>query len=70
MNNCQLGNLFPNDSLVNHKHDERLCYALLFSIDVELEAVRLYEAYRARFQIEAGTSLSEVLACRSFSLSI
>lgn len=38
--------------LVNHKHDERLCYALLFSTDIDLEAVQLYEAYRARFQIE------------------
>ena len=38
--------------LVNHKHDERLCYALLFSTDVELDPAQLYEAYRARFQIE------------------
>ena len=38
--------------LVNHKHDERLCYALLFSTDIALDAVPLYEAYRARFQIE------------------
>ena len=38
--------------LVNHKHPERLCYALLFSTDTELDPVKLYEAYRARFQIE------------------
>lgn len=38
--------------LLNHKHSERLCYALLFSTDVELGASQLYEAYRARFQIE------------------
>jgi hypothetical protein len=38
--------------LVNHKHPERLCYALLFSTDIELDPIQLYKAYRARFQIE------------------
>ncbi len=38
--------------LLNHKHPERLCYALLFSTDVELDPIDLYKAYRARFQIE------------------
>ena len=38
--------------LVNHKHPERLCYALLFSTDIDIDPIRLYEAYRARFQIE------------------
>ena len=38
--------------LLNRKHPERLCYALLFSTDIELDPIQLYEAYRARFQIE------------------
>ena len=38
--------------LLNHKHPQRLYYALLFSTDIELDPVRLYEAYRARFQVE------------------
>ena len=38
--------------LLNHKHPERLCYALLFSTDIELHPIQLYKAYRARFQIE------------------
>ena len=38
--------------LLNHKHPQQLYYALLFSTDIELDPVRLYEAYRARFQIE------------------
>jgi len=29
-----------------------LCYALLFSTDIELDPIQLYKAYRARFQIE------------------
>ena len=38
--------------LINHKHRQKLCYALLFSTDVALDPIRLYEAYRARSQIE------------------
>ncbi|MEL6130813.1 MAG: transposase [Cyanobacteria bacterium J06628_4] len=38
--------------LLNRKHPERLCYALLFSTDVDLDPRQLVEAYRARFQIE------------------
>lgn len=38
--------------LLNHKHPECLCYALLFSTDVELDPLDLYKAYQARFQIE------------------
>lgn len=38
--------------LLNQKHPERLCYALLFSTDLNLDPIQLYEAYRARFQIE------------------
>ena len=38
--------------LVNHKHPDRLCYALLCSTDLDLDPMQLYEAYRARFQIE------------------
>ena len=38
--------------LLNRKHPERLCYALLFSTDLDLDPIQLYEAYRARFQIE------------------
>ncbi|MEM1242195.1 MAG: transposase [Cyanobacteria bacterium P01_H01_bin.26] len=38
--------------LLNRKHPERLCYALLFSTDVDLDPIQLFEAYRARFQIE------------------
>ena len=38
--------------LLNCKHPQRPCYALLFSTDIELDPLQLYEAYRARFQIE------------------
>ncbi len=38
--------------LVNHKHPQRLCYALLFSNDIDIDPIQLYEAYAARFQIE------------------
>ena len=38
--------------LLNRKQPERLCYALLFSTDLDLDPIQLYEAYRARFQIE------------------
>lgn len=38
--------------LLNRKRPEKLCYALLFSTDIELDPIQLYEAYRARFQIE------------------
>lgn len=38
--------------LLNRKHPERLCYALLFSTDIGLDPSQLFEAYRARFQIE------------------
>ena len=38
--------------LLNRKHPERLCYALLFSTDINLDPIQLFEAYRARFQIE------------------
>ncbi|MBT9316187.1 transposase [Leptothoe spongobia TAU-MAC 1115] len=38
--------------LLNRKHPEQLCYALLFSTDLDLDPIQLYEAYRARFQIE------------------
>lgn len=38
--------------LVNQRSAERACTALLFSTDVDLDPVQLYEAYRARFQIE------------------
>ena len=38
--------------LVNQHSPERACTALLFSTDIALDPVQLYEAYRARFQIE------------------
>lgn len=38
--------------LINCKHPERPYFALLFSTDLTLDAVQLYRAYRARFQIE------------------
>lgn len=38
--------------LINCKHPERPCFALLFSTDLELEPTALYRAYKARFQIE------------------
>ncbi|WP_322745091.1 transposase, partial [Leptolyngbya ectocarpi] len=38
--------------LLNRKHPERLCYALLFSTDSDLDPLQLFESYRARFQIE------------------
>ncbi|MEL7334328.1 MAG: transposase, partial [Cyanobacteria bacterium J06560_2] len=38
--------------LINCKHPERPCFALLFSTDLELDPVQLYRAYKARFQVE------------------
>ncbi|WP_205879193.1 transposase, partial [Leptolyngbya sp. BC1307] len=38
--------------LVNQCSAERACTALLFSTDIDLDPIQLYEAYRARFQIE------------------
>ena len=38
--------------LVNRCSAERVCTALLFSTDIDLDPIQLYEAYRARFQIE------------------
>lgn len=38
--------------LINCKHPERPCFALLFSTDLELDPTALYRAYKARFQIE------------------
>ncbi len=38
--------------LVNPCSAERTCTALLFSTDIDLDPIQLYEAYRARFQIE------------------
>ena len=38
--------------LVNQRNPQKPCTALLFSTDLELEALKLYKAYRARFQIE------------------
>ena len=38
--------------LVNQHSAERACTALLFSTDIDLDPTQLYEAYRARFQIE------------------
>lgn len=38
--------------LINCKHPERPCFALLFSTDLELEPVQIYRAYKARFQVE------------------
>lgn len=38
--------------LINCKHPERPCFALLFSTDLELHPVQIYLAYKARFQIE------------------
>ena len=38
--------------LINCKHPERPCFALLFSTDLTLDPVALYRAYKARFQIE------------------
>lgn len=38
--------------LLNRHSPEHTCKALLFSTDIELEPIALYEAYRARFQIE------------------
>ena len=37
--------------LLNRKHPERLCYALLFSTDIDLNLIQLYKAYRAKVQI-------------------
>ena len=38
--------------LVNQHSAHSACTALLFSTDIDLEPVQLYEAYRARFEIE------------------
>ena len=38
--------------LINCKHPERPCFALLFSIDLDLDPIQLYLADKARFQIE------------------
>ena len=38
--------------LVNQHSPERACTALLFSTDIGLDPSQLYQAYRARFQIE------------------
>ncbi|MEO1446022.1 MAG: transposase, partial [Cyanobacteria bacterium J06635_11] len=38
--------------LINCKHPERPCFALLFSTDLKLDPVQIYQAYKARFQIE------------------
>jgi len=38
--------------LVNQHSAHSACTALLFSTDIDLDPVQLYEAYRARFQIE------------------
>ena len=38
--------------LINQRNPLKPCKALLFSTDLDLDAVQLYEAYRARFQIE------------------
>ena len=38
--------------LVNQPRDECICTALLFSTDIELDPIQLYQAYRSRFQIE------------------
>lgn len=38
--------------LVNRVNPKHPCYAVLFSTDVDLDPTALYQAYRARFQIE------------------
>ena len=38
--------------LINCKHPERPCFALLFSTDLTLDPLLLYRAYKARFQVE------------------
>ena len=38
--------------LINCKHPERPCSALLFSTDLTLDPVQIYRAYKARFQVE------------------
>lgn len=38
--------------LINCKHPERPCFALLFSTDLALDPIQLYRAYKARFQVE------------------
>lgn len=38
--------------LINCKHPERPCFALLFSTDLALDPSALYRAYKARFQVE------------------
>ena len=38
--------------VINCKHPERPCFALLFSTDLTLAPLLLYRAYKARFQLE------------------
>ncbi|MEL7352993.1 MAG: transposase [Cyanobacteria bacterium P01_A01_bin.116] len=38
--------------LINCKHPERPCFALLFSTDLALDPIQLYRADKARFQVE------------------
>ena len=38
--------------LINCKHPERPCFALLFSTDLDLDPGEIYRAYKARFQVE------------------
>jgi len=38
--------------LINCKHPKRPCFALLFSTDLTLDPVQIYQAYKARFQVE------------------
>lgn len=38
--------------LLNQTNPDHPCYAVLFSTDVDLDPIALYQAYRARFQIE------------------
>ena len=38
--------------LVDRRHPDKTGYALLFSTDVTLDAIKLYRYYKARFQIE------------------
>ncbi|MEM9150942.1 MAG: transposase, partial [Cyanobacteria bacterium P01_F01_bin.3] len=38
--------------LINCKHLEKPCFALLFSTDLTLDPFEIYRAYKARFQIE------------------
>ena len=38
--------------LINCKHPERPCFALLFSTDLTLDPFEIYRAYKSRFQVE------------------